>query len=412
MEYKQSQSTSFRSYGYTCLGPILYGFASWVGETATEAKVDHLYFLARDGYIVEKAYNLLKPINLQWPTASYLYASRRSLYGPLLLTTRSFEDMLAIISDRSSWTPRQFVEAVGLTVDYIPSWVDQSLVVYRSDVLRSETFRRLFSDLLPNILEQSRKEYAALKLYLQQEGLLTGEPGKFGLVDIGWNGSMQKYLKRELNYMSDKLEPQLFGMYLGLTEKSSVLGDSADAFWFNDSKSDGKSRDIVAPFKGLLELFFSNAEESVNYFDTVRVEQGIKAIPILSKIDSEVNNDSNIQQSKLMEIRSGALCYVKDQLRNRAPMQTPKQSMKKFLRLALRPTLQETRVFGNFSFDDGGKCKLASPRRLYTYIVHPSALKVDLLASRWKIGFLKRLIRFPLNYNKLYIFLQTLSRMR
>ena len=42
--------------GYGAFGPALLGFVQWLHRTATEQDRDHLYFLARDGHVMQRAY--------------------------------------------------------------------------------------------------------------------------------------------------------------------------------------------------------------------------------------------------------------------------------------------------------------------------------------------------------------------
>ena len=43
------------------------------------------------------------------------------------------------------------------------------------------------------------------------------------------------------------------------------------------------------------------------------------------------------------------------------------------------------------------------------YIINPKKLKKDLLLSRWKIGFLKKLLKIKLPYIKMYKMLRKIS---
>ena len=43
-------------YGFEVIGPLLFGFSKWLHKIAVEQRIEHLYFLSRDGYLLLKAY--------------------------------------------------------------------------------------------------------------------------------------------------------------------------------------------------------------------------------------------------------------------------------------------------------------------------------------------------------------------
>ena len=50
----------YYDFGYECFGPILYYFSKWLTENI---KTEKKFFLARDGFLIQKAYNLYNEIN-------------------------------------------------------------------------------------------------------------------------------------------------------------------------------------------------------------------------------------------------------------------------------------------------------------------------------------------------------------
>jgi hypothetical protein len=63
-------------------------------------------------------------------------------------------------------------------------------------------------------------------------------------------------------------------------------------------------------------------------------------------------------------------------------------------------------MFADFRFfDDGETMYLAKPRKMSDYFLNLKLLKKDFLASRWKIGFMKRLFKINMPYEKIYKFL-------
>ena len=64
-------------FGYCVLGPLVFGFFSWLLRHPTLKVIEHVYFLSREGYFLHKIYDLiLKKTNRLLPTATYFYCSR------------------------------------------------------------------------------------------------------------------------------------------------------------------------------------------------------------------------------------------------------------------------------------------------------------------------------------------------
>ena len=80
--------------------------------------------------------------------------------------------------------------------------------------------------------------------------------------------------------------------------------------------------------------------------------------------------------------------------------------------MSRRPALQEAACFGDFWLEDGVRFRLAAPGTWNEYLRHPRQLARDFAASRWKIGFLRRLFRLPLPYDILYALLKGRGKTR
>lgn len=52
----------YYNIGYQCLGPLLVGFCQLLKSKRESEHLDKLLFFARDGFIMQKAYNILYPM--------------------------------------------------------------------------------------------------------------------------------------------------------------------------------------------------------------------------------------------------------------------------------------------------------------------------------------------------------------
>lgn len=74
--------------GYYTLGMHLAGILKWLKGLIVQNKYEHIYFCARDGYLIKKAYDKLREVIPDLPESTYLYASRKVLL-PSLLSKKS-----------------------------------------------------------------------------------------------------------------------------------------------------------------------------------------------------------------------------------------------------------------------------------------------------------------------------------
>ena len=77
--------------GYLALGPHLLALIQWIEENRRALNGETVHFVARDGYMVKKAYDIFYPDN---KNSNYLRLSRKSL---LLADVNSLEDLYSII---------------------------------------------------------------------------------------------------------------------------------------------------------------------------------------------------------------------------------------------------------------------------------------------------------------------------
>lgn len=108
------ESSDFNSnpnvIGYYLLGTYVFSVAKWLLENARKKGYVTIHFIARDGFLIKQAYDILaahsdKPA----PASNYLYVSREALM-PVMIHTKA--DLFAPISllDYKNYTPLSFLK--------------------------------------------------------------------------------------------------------------------------------------------------------------------------------------------------------------------------------------------------------------------------------------------------------------
>lgn len=215
-----TEEERWRNLGRSLGGIVLAAFVKWLHERAMTHNLNRLYFLARDGYLLHKAWKasgLGRNID-----ARYLRVSRRPLNmasGYLESTSRHFTPHLIqfVCGTDTNTTVRHLLERLHLKNEKI----EQELIdiygsldnVIQSHELGSKPYEMLMRRNTDVLHEHLRTSYNSTVCFLEQEGLL--EDKRIGIVDTGWNGSMQRFMNIILE-STGRQTSKLKGFYCGL----------------------------------------------------------------------------------------------------------------------------------------------------------------------------------------------------
>lgn len=203
----------YASIGYKVFGPLIFGFMMWVIARTKEAKLDRLAFIARDGWLPHQLFQTLKnQAGLSNVSSSYVHFSRRA----------------GLQLGLKEWDVDQLWMAFG---GKVPRPIEECLATLGYDAKSMRPLLERFGFEVGSPVNESRRSGAHLLATTTfNHGLraATAQREKFkrffdahfspdekiGLVDIGWNGNIQRYLIGALDGRYSK--DQFLGLYLGL----------------------------------------------------------------------------------------------------------------------------------------------------------------------------------------------------
>ncbi len=230
-------------FGYGFCATLVSQFALWIYEQVKEKQFDDILFAARDGYLMQKMYEILCRIRQQdnMPKGKYFYTSRKAA----VMTGINNEAFINMIIDISPGMPpvKMMRERFGLPAKDIKKYdvekYGDSIHAYVWDHAEA-IFKRA---------DEARLNYFR---YMGQCGLAIGK--KYAFMDFVSSGTSQKALARMVPF-------EIKGLYAGWngTEKKEDVGVSA---MFEDVSSFFMRR-----FK-IMETFMTSEEPSLNYFDS------------------------------------------------------------------------------------------------------------------------------------------------
>lgn len=389
--FSQRDWSGYRQYGFECIGPMLYGFCIWLHRSAKGHGCKKLFFLSRDGYMMQEAYNMIYGDDAI--PNSYMYASRKSLFGPQVWMKPELEDILKQETPYHYWDVDEMCEM--LDVDKTSGrkmWKDCGLSekerLMKKDLFTDQRIMKFFEAVKPAMIASSKTKFDTIIDYLKQENFY----GQVGIVDVGWAGAIQRYLQRFTE--EAKMDVSIYGFYLGL-KPVTVTGPNADAY----------IPQVLGPSmfcSNLMEYPFTKEEGSTRGYK--HGEDG-RVIPI--KSDYEFEGMEDMQYTH--DMQEGALHFVKLMKSGYGVKEICwQEGYRNVKNVTKRPRIKDVRLLGRLSHvNHGRRVYLAVPQSRWTYLLHPAKLKVDFIDSGWKIGFMKKLFLLPLPYNAL---LKTIRR--
>ena len=370
-----NQDTYF-NIGYEVLGPLLYGYSKWITGAIEKLNINKIFFLAREGYLLKKAVDIVKKSDI---VTEYLYISRRSIRPALLENVNSYDKLSQIIKIKPTTTVEKFLKDIGLYdkkhVELFGKYHYQEDTKIHEVTNISEIFDQLKLDMQLNATQEKKNIIG----YLQSKGLCNN----IAISDVGWAGTMQK----SLTSIFDKY--RIAGFYIATTNEISNI----EVYPYLDNY------EKIRPFVHLFEnLFLAQHGTTLkyNYKDN-------RYIPILAEY--EYNQE---EKEIFVKIQEGAIHFVKEfniSNLNSVIKIEPDLAFKRIEKLGLNPSGRDLELFKNIPYVETVKLHLVEGKGLFYYMFHIKELKEDLYNSGWKIGFLKNLLKINLPYYKIYNFL-------
>ncbi len=400
--YEPSGLTRLEKLGFETLGPLLLGFCEWVKNQCNNDGSTSIFFLSRDGLVIKRAYE-------EWTgqsiTAHYLYASRKAFLIPALHLDSDLNAVLQLMDvGEKGISIDVFLEKLGIKEDIdLCALEEYGCYPYSTIGVNEDCFQRFlpaYEAIIRPVLDPKAKEqYVLFAEYLRQEGFFSEVIPT--IVDIGWNGNMQNALQLVANSIL-QTKCAIKGYYLGIKKKKRISPTKVDGFIFNENSEQNALKCHASYYTSLIELFFSTNHGTVLGY---KKNEG-KIFPVLSNFEGTSESDN---WKIVSEIQSGAVlfCMLAHQSDfTAASTLDPASSYAGIWRIGSSPMAAEVELLGGLKHEDGVVYELAAPKKAKYYLFHPKDLVKDFKKSAWRIGFLKKLIKWDFDYLALYEWLR------
>lgn len=215
LDDRAKKEDRYFQYGLEVLGPVFSTFTQGLLERVQRDRPDRIYFLARDGYLFMKLYEVVAGSHPEaLPPAHYTYVSRHVAARAAVSDGLSHDQALMALYNPKQQGLTSVLKTYGLPVaefeamakthglvdmtEPIADWHDARLKAFLAD-----------PDVKGRIAEHGRTAQEVLRTYFEQAGFFRGQ--RVAVVDIGWNATIQHYL--EQSFAADGAYPDVVGYY-------------------------------------------------------------------------------------------------------------------------------------------------------------------------------------------------------
>lgn len=290
--YNGIQENYWNKFGAKNAFPIYFGFAKWLYDLTKEE--DNLFFLARDGYIIKKIYDMFCKMDENTIFTNYIYVSRKVLQLPLLGTMPELDKVIRQLTDRTELdgeiTLRETLYKVGIRdMDKAEKYMNAFGFLNLDEIVSPEKLY-MAQNLIVKLSGEVRKYFSDkrkwLERYFEQEKVNCWN--KLNVMDVGWKGSSQEVIEKILG-------KDVIGYYFGTADTLSRNKFCTMYGWIFDDWNPTTVASEVYRYINMYELLFSAPHGSTIDYK----EENEKIIPVL--------NDNVIFNQVIKEFQETAL---------------------------------------------------------------------------------------------------------
>jgi len=228
LEAENQPCSGMYQAGYNFFGPLMGVFIQRIAEHCQKNNISKIFFLSREGWMFKQVWEKITPYlypGQDLPEIEYLYVSRMALAGASCahdgLTQKNADIVFLPIGNKDF---RDVCRVFGLDIETLIEHLARFELT--PTTLLSPNYpdfedkdRKSFQALLGDadfqqeIRTQTRPRNDALQAYLDESGFYTHDD--VALVDIGWLGTIQRYLYSAIAHREDR--PNCHGLLFGAT---------------------------------------------------------------------------------------------------------------------------------------------------------------------------------------------------
>jgi len=341
-------------YGFQYLGPVLTSFTDWIRCELIEGEFNAAFALMREGYLIEKMLSKYKGVDI-----SIAYLSRRVLFQANLQRV-SEESLRELRFGNLNATVNQFLDLICL----LPIDVPELKALGSNSIHDEPTFEKVVNSVLANnILKkkiESRVKEIRIGVIAHIKNLYKLDKrkvNKIAVIDVGWNGTIQRLLTKLLK--SEGYDISTVGLYMMTTPHVNSLTFEnviAKGFFIDNGNP-------IETFKALLHSLEIIEQSCAPPHGSVLKHNAFDGSPIL-----QVDSISESQRQEIYEIQKGVLDFqnlyisqIETSMSSEKIYRIGKFILPILIRATLMPTSDEVLLFEDWSHDDNLSATTSKP---------------------------------------------------
>lgn len=257
-EIQRDPKAYLNSLGNLVLAPLLLSLSFWLKSVLSNNDVKKVNFLARDGLLAKRAFDLIYPGEIE---TDYIAASRRMLTLPFSVLSESELRNFHVHSYDNASTLGDVIEGFPKN-ERLKTRLEELGVCFDTKATKKNTqelHQIIFENVgLINLGLQNEKSEVIKYLKLKfPKGQTTA------LFDLGWRGSLQAGVHKALSHHDANIVGTYFGTTNDASEKLSANGHTYCSYAMHDSYPENH-RHYCQTYTDVLEFLFSADHPSVN----------------------------------------------------------------------------------------------------------------------------------------------------
>ena len=215
--------------GYSVIGPFLFEFCQWLHWKKREKGIESLLFVAREGFLIKKAYEWMYPED----HVDYIRLNKNLLRLPSFHLSGNVETLLQTLPKRICFTWKEIITHLGIQDNDAMKFLMEErfpLLRWTEKLNRKDILNGFYNDEIEFIINhQKEKTLEQNKLLLEYAKLKGFTSKRIGLVNNSMNGNAQFLLTEILNNVG--LKNDIIGLQIIKTDYcDNRLGKNVDAF--------------------------------------------------------------------------------------------------------------------------------------------------------------------------------------
>lgn len=286
--------------GYAIIGPVVTDYMIWCVKKVKEARINHILMLAREGYLFQKIFEIMKKkcSGLEEIESDYLYTSRRALLVASIKNEEDVREALNIFYEGSY--KKLLINRFGLRD--IENMEDFDVVLPNDATRLYETIKPKIQDIL------DRAAYERCNYMKYMTGIIKDNED-IAVADLGYSGSIQYYLSKLLG-------KSISGYYFATDNKKLPLklsGNKMYARYIENDEIAPVSSSYIHRYSLILEAVLTAPDNQLCYIDEdlspVFLEAETKSID--KYIINEIHNGAEDFAEEFFELVGNIILSVK-----------------------------------------------------------------------------------------------------